>query len=228
MIFAQHHLNRQVGFTRVELLVVLSVIAVLVCLLIPTQRKPKTNSQQIKCSSNLIQIMLAANIFAKDYGGLYPLAVTNSISYQDTNSTWRHFMAISNELGLTKMLMCPADSERMKDAAVTFEKFRDGSLPSLEQQQNAALSYFIALRPHHEQSQTGQAIMFGDRNILIPGKSPSGPRLTLSQGDQIQWDSRLHNKVGNIAFTDGSVATIDSGKKNTEPSPTELLLPFVP
>jgi prepilin-type N-terminal cleavage/methylation domain-containing protein/prepilin-type processing-associated H-X9-DG protein len=54
------------GFTLVELLVVISIIAMLLAVLLPALSKAREQGRTVVCKSNQKQIMLGANLFAKD------------------------------------------------------------------------------------------------------------------------------------------------------------------
>lgn len=58
------------AFTLVELLVVVAVIAVLAALLLPALANAKRQAQAVKCSSNLRQLGLAAQMYFDDHEGL--------------------------------------------------------------------------------------------------------------------------------------------------------------
>jgi prepilin-type processing-associated H-X9-DG protein len=72
--FSPPILNRHRGpaFTIVELLVVIGIIAVLVCLLVPTLSSSREKANQAKCMANLRSIGQALTEYAQNNGGYLP------------------------------------------------------------------------------------------------------------------------------------------------------------
>lgn len=66
----------RVGFTLVELLVVIGIIAVLIALLLPTLRGARASAQMVECQSNLRQIHAGLTMYSNDNRDKYPDPVT--------------------------------------------------------------------------------------------------------------------------------------------------------
>jgi prepilin-type N-terminal cleavage/methylation domain-containing protein len=108
------------GFTMVELLVVIAVIAVLAALLLPVLSSAKANAQRAACLNNLKQINFAVQMYAGANGDTLP-AATNADAGTQTQWSPNHFAVfykslVKNYAGLQgpsspqdKLFACPAD-----------------------------------------------------------------------------------------------------------------------
>jgi len=69
---AMEHRNRRAGFTLVELLVVIGIIALLVSILLPALNAARQQAQLVTCQSNQKQIFMALQLYSMDSKGLIP------------------------------------------------------------------------------------------------------------------------------------------------------------
>ena len=82
------------GFTLVELLVVIGIIALLISILLPSLSKAREAANAIKCQSNQRQIMMAFLTFANDHKGHLP---GNWVDGSNTDPEKRAWLRNNNE-----------------------------------------------------------------------------------------------------------------------------------
>jgi len=117
------------AFTRIDLLVVVVLLAILLALLLPALAGTRYHSDRVKCVGHLKQSGLAFKIFSSDNDDWYPyeilppwtngtaeatISLTNAIEGYDPKSmaAWAHWSVLSNELGSPKILLCPGNRSK--------------------------------------------------------------------------------------------------------------------
>lgn len=84
-------MGRRNGFTLVELMVVVAIIALLIAILVPSLLKVRQNARRLVCQSNLRQIMQGWHFYLQDSKGHFPRGDLLHIMYGGKLGESEHF-----------------------------------------------------------------------------------------------------------------------------------------
>jgi prepilin-type N-terminal cleavage/methylation domain-containing protein/prepilin-type processing-associated H-X9-DG protein len=182
------------GFTLVELLVVIAVIAILASLLLPALGKAKGRAHTISCMNNLRQIGLATQLYIQDHEDELPQS-------QHTNASW--IASLAPYLGGTNVYRCPKDPHPTRQYTYAINDFllvgmvpgksfhRADSIPSPVDT--------LFMTEAHEQNTHSDHYHF---TATDPSEGGYGP-LEFS----LQVAVRRHDQKANYVFVDSHVET---------------------
>ncbi|HZZ43319.1 MAG TPA: prepilin-type N-terminal cleavage/methylation domain-containing protein [Tepidisphaeraceae bacterium] len=215
------------GFTLVELLVVIGIIALLISILLPALNKARDTAKTVSCLSNLRQCSIALNMYANEHKGWMPFPTTALGSDVSTpageGNCW--FFLIDPYIGAKPN---PNDPITSKDAGGrTLGRVKQ--CPSVWDDITEDLQYSVRSYKYNTHLRRStpiqwmckitdvkhpeQTVMVGD-SIGYDQGGPSTDATRYSFGISVTdtsdaWPALRHNKytAGNIGFCDGHAAT---------------------
>ena len=118
---------RNAGFTLVEVLVVIAIIAVLAALLLPVASRVMEKSRRAKCATHLQSLTKGVLLYMGEHGGKIPYvsyqapgamgygqipwgrAIAPYLDTQWTDDQWRNWTSSTARRGLPDIYYCPSD-----------------------------------------------------------------------------------------------------------------------
>lgn len=225
-------LEKQSGFTRLELAACLCTAAVLVTVIMPAVANSGSRSDRVVCFNNLRQIGGAYGQFGLEHSELTPWRVTTAEGgnrdHSLKNNLSVQFSAVSNALATPKVLTDPADQRTGLRAANNWGTGQGGLIsPAIGEN---AISYFIGVDGSFT---LPRSVLAGDRNVsAVNGFSCSSGIVPISEVLRpFAWTNDVHGLAGNVVFFDGSAAQLDAAGLSSAfngragDSRTHLLMP---
>jgi prepilin-type N-terminal cleavage/methylation domain-containing protein/prepilin-type processing-associated H-X9-DG protein len=112
--------SRPRGFTLVELLVVVAIIATLLGLLLPAVQGARASARRVQCASNMRQVGLAIGLFCDAHRGRFPYTSHNEAD--DEKLSWVYTVAPFME-SVDAVRVCPDDklaADRLREKMTSY------------------------------------------------------------------------------------------------------------
>lgn len=100
--------SRRAGFTLVEILVVIAIVAILTGLLLPALSRAREKSREAACAGNLRQIGQVAAIYNDDYGALPPANFSGYVMWNGVDYLLYARLLETAGQPLAKSFFCPS------------------------------------------------------------------------------------------------------------------------
>ena len=221
-------LRTQFGFTLIELVMVIAIVAVLAGLLLPALSRAKGRAQRMACASNLKQFAVGMQLYAADGGDFLPpnqdgqdipLGQTWVEGWLGlpgpdcTNTLLLRRSLLGRYVSDTKVWQCPSANRAVKVAAVAQPRVRTVSLNCFlgSPVESPSARTFLCLAEITQPSPSQTVAFLQERPDTINDGS-FAMQWSFDEANPGSWVLRdkpeaAHDKGGKLSFSDGHVET---------------------
>ncbi len=202
------------GFTLVELLVVISIIALLMSMLMPALRKSRDLARRVVCGSNMKNVMLASFMYSDGNEEIFPGSEISQIAnWKDSDIlSWPKclYPYLANQW---KVYACPSARPWIEDAWGHDPEQLTEARPGT----SFKITQYCSFRNRIRVLRPAQTVMYWEQSdtsmwaIMYPVGDPTGnpPHIWSWRQHEPPW---IHFEKPNYAFVDGHVQSLAPSK----------------
>jgi prepilin-type processing-associated H-X9-DG protein len=227
------------GFTLVELLVLICVIAVLAAMLLPAGGG-KWKAQRYNCANNLRDMGQSFDAWSQQHHGKLPMQMPSTeggtSDFIQSGSAVVHFLALTNSnqafphRDIVSRWQDGTNYQRINSftnygieprwLVCTSDRDRDNSAyrKAIAEIVDTNISYFVGVDATLDNP---KSILSGDRNLRVDGVARKKRLIELPPKSSVDWTGEFHYRKsssktgGNILFADGHVEFLGSKDLNS-------------
>jgi prepilin-type N-terminal cleavage/methylation domain-containing protein/prepilin-type processing-associated H-X9-DG protein len=201
------------GFSLVELLVVVAIVAMLLAILMPSLSRARAQSRLSVCLSNLHEIGLGIQAYAYQYNGAIPRGIAEPMPYFPTQG-WDEWATNQVRIGMLgaeqglgpllarditqpRVLFCPADD--------TNDPVEELAKVERRGDEDAFCSYLYRQR---DQTTRDRLNNLGENGLGLPARALVFDANSLGAGDL--WRTNHQGRQVNILYLDGHGETLEN------------------
>jgi prepilin-type N-terminal cleavage/methylation domain-containing protein/prepilin-type processing-associated H-X9-DG protein len=148
-------MERRKAFTLVELLVVISIIALLLSILMPTLNKAREQARNVVCASNVKQVVTALVVYAAGNDD-YVIPANTKGKLQPWDSKVAPYFGTKSNDSLKAYLKCPQDKKpRLRDNTGKFDEWQGSKAMARSYAPNIGLGGY---NPHFGTGKIGEPV----------------------------------------------------------------------
>lgn len=210
----------QSGFTLVEMLVVIAIIAILASLLIPTINKARDSAQSVKCMSNLRQIGGMTEAYLADSGNRFPPSWSwDNGPSGGGGSTWLEWLVAETQFGWDFDKARAAISSGQVPSRCPVRTMSDAAYQAANGGREDWYSYGINYRfidgiptmpdgEFHQEMKSRLAVQKPSQTIYVAdSKAETGQGSLINSGWDAAYPADRHQGRANVLWLDGHVTS---------------------
>lgn len=210
------HTIKNQGFTILELLIIVIVLALLVGIIMPVLNAAKQKAQQVGCTNNMKQLYFALEQYANDNNGLLPRPNNSDTSKDGTKNciaeVW--FKAVDRYLTTLQLSSIRDDIPTEERLLLVKQDPTFATVSFSKQDTTRTIKMNQNLVPSSECQRSIEAIENPTKTVLLFDGRINNNGVADNYEGSYGSIAQRHSKAANILFMDGHVERIQNGNSD--------------